>query len=150
MMRKKQKKPPVSNKGGRPRAEIDYKLLDSLCHINCTGEECASVLGIDYDTLNRCLKRDKKGGFTEYYKKKSAAGRASLRRKQWQKALGTEGITGKDSGKGDTTMLIWLGKQHLGQSDKPLEEEKESKPLNINVTVLPKASEEIPPEYLSD
>jgi hypothetical protein len=34
-------------------------------------------------------------------------GRMSLRRLQWKKAQ-----------EGNTTMLIWLGKQYLGQSDK--------------------------------
>jgi hypothetical protein len=36
-----------------------------------------------------------------------AVGRMSLRRKQWKAA--------ED---GNTTMLVWLGKQYLGQSDK--------------------------------
>lgn len=91
----------------RPRTEIDYDTVDKLCHIQCTGEEIASVLGIDYDTLQRAVKRDHKVNFAEYFKQKANGGRASLRRMQWKAAES-----------GNTTMLIWLGKQMLGQTDK--------------------------------
>jgi len=95
------------NKGGRPRIEIDYKTLDNLCAIMCTKEEIASLLEIDADTLHAALKRDGNEGFSAYYKKKSSNGKMSLRRRQYQAALD-----------GNTTMLVWLGKQHLGQADK--------------------------------
>ena len=95
------------NQGGRPIYEIDYKTLDSLCGIMCTKEEIASLLEIDEDTLHNALKRDGHDGFSVYYKKKSANGKMSLRRKQYQAAID-----------GNTTMLVWLGKQVLGQSDK--------------------------------
>ena len=95
------------NKGGRPTVVIDYDTLQKLCAIHCTGEECASILGMDYDTLDRALKREKKGGFTDYFKKHSASGKMSLRRRQFEQAES-----------GNTTMLVWLGKQYLGQTDK--------------------------------
>ena len=96
-----------NRKGGAPRKQIDYKVLDSLCAIQCTGEECAAVLEMDYDTLNAALKRDGNVGFSDYFAKKSANGKASLRRKQFSVA-----------NEGNPTMLIWLGKQWLGQSEK--------------------------------
>ena len=40
----------TKNKGGRPKVVIDYKTLEKLCAIHCTGEECAAILGVDYDT----------------------------------------------------------------------------------------------------
>jgi len=91
----------------RPRKTIDYKKLDAMCAIHCNGEECASILDMDYDTLNRILKRDGHSCFTDYFKLKSANGKMSLRRKQYDKAMA-----------GDNTMLIWLGKQWLSQCDK--------------------------------
>ena len=97
----------TKNKGGRPRAVIDYDTLKKLCAIHCTGEECAAILGVDYDTLDTALKRDKHGGFSEYFKKHSAKGKMSLRRRQFEQAES-----------GNTTMLVWLGKQYLGQTDK--------------------------------
>lgn len=97
----------MSDKGGRPQVVIEYETLKALCRIQCTGEEIASVLGICYDTLNTALIRDGHGGFSEYYKKASASGRQSLRRVQYTAALN-----------GSIPMMIWLGKQYLGQSDK--------------------------------
>ncbi len=94
-------------KGGRPLTELNYDKLEAMCKIFATGEECAGVLGIDYDTLNRRLKEEGLGGFTDYYKKHSSHGKVSLRRAQMQLALA-----------GNATMLIWEGKQFLGQSDK--------------------------------
>lgn len=97
----------TTSKGGRPEKHIDYKQLDKFCAIHCTGEECAALLDMDYDTLNRKLKEEGHGGFTDYFTQKSANGKASLRRRQFQAA-----------NEGNPTMLIWLGKQWLGQSDK--------------------------------
>ena len=95
------------DKGGRPTKPIDYTKLDAMCAIQCTGEECAAILNIDYDTLNDGLKRDGNGGFSEYFKLKGANGKMSLRRKQFEQASS-----------GNSTMLIWLGKQWLGQAEK--------------------------------
>jgi hypothetical protein len=44
--------------------------------------------------------------FAEYYRQKALGGRASLRRAQFATAL-----------KGNTAMLIWLGKQYLEQRE---------------------------------
>ena len=92
---------------GRPLAEIDWKKVENMCLIHCTGEEIAAILGIDYDTLQKAVKRVFKIHFTDYYKQKSAGGKMSLRRRQYTSAMD-----------GNSTMLIWLGKQWLGQSDK--------------------------------
>jgi hypothetical protein len=97
----------MKHAGGRPRKVIDYKIVDRLCAIQCTGEEIASVLGVDYDTLCAGVKRDFKLPLIEYLEQKRLYGKSSLRRAQWKAA---------DSG--NPTMLIWLGKQYLGQRDK--------------------------------
>lgn len=97
----------MAKKNGRPLAKIDWKKVDNMCAIHCTGEEQAGVLGVDYEALNRACKREKKMGFKEYFKLKSGAGKMSLRRKQYSEAI-----------EGNTTMLVWLGKNWLGQTDK--------------------------------
>ena len=109
------------NKGGRPRYVIDYEKLQPLCEIQCTGEECANILHTSYETLNLRLHEDYAAkmadepdydgteyadGFQHYFKKHSASGKASLRRMQF-----------KGAQSGNNTMLIWLGKQYLGQRD---------------------------------
>jgi hypothetical protein len=80
---------------------------EALCKLQCTGEECASVLGCSYEHLNNTLSADGEGGFLDYFKRHSEGGKASLRRLQWRNAEA-----------GNVTMQIWLGKQYLGQSDK--------------------------------
>lgn len=97
----------MANKGGRPKIQIDFETVNKLCKIQCIGEEIASILGISYDTLELRIKSDYSMSFTEYYKKESAGGKASLRRMQWKAAE-----------KGNPTMLVWLGKQYLQQTDK--------------------------------
>jgi len=114
----------TKNKGGRPRAVIDYTKLKSLCKIHCTGDECAAILDMDYETLNTALKRDGHGGFLDFFRKHSSGGKASLRRRQFRAA--------ED---GNVTMQIWLGKQYLGQTDKQEIAGHTEKPLNVNVAM---------------
>ena len=109
------------NLGGRPKKPIDYATLDKLCGIQCTGEECAAILGISYEHLNNQLKRDGNGGFLDYFKQKGAQGKMSLRRKQYEVATS-----------GNPTMLIWLGKQWLGQAEKQETEVKSDSDIRIS------------------
>ncbi len=74
------------------------------------------------DTMFRRIKEEKGITFAEYYKQKSAAGKMSLRRKQFTAAM-----------EGDKTLMVWLGKNWLGQTDKTETEHKELPPLTINV-----------------
>ena len=104
----------------RPLTEIDWDQVDKMCEIHCTGEEQASILGVDYDTLNAACKRDKGIGFSDYFKQKSSGGKMSLRRRQYTSAMD-----------GNTTMLVWLGKNWLGQSDMPRPEPQEVPPIVI-------------------
>lgn len=97
--------------GGRPRVEIDMKMLANLCRIQATAEECAGVLDCSVDTIDRRLKEEGHGGFADFFEKHSAEGRASLRRQQFKTAEA-----------GNATMQIWLGKQWLGQTDKVVNE----------------------------
>lgn len=96
-------------KGNRnAEKEIDWNQLESLVAIQCTQEECASVLNIGVTTLSDKIK-DKYGmSFRDYFKEKSGKGKASLRRRQFEMA------------KTNPTMAIWLGKNILNQKDSPL------------------------------
>ena len=94
-------------KGGRPRKEIDIDQLRNMVRIQCTAEECADVLDVDADTIGARLKEAGYRGFSDFYKRYSGEGMASLRRAQWKAAQD-----------GNPTMLVWLGKQMLGQRDK--------------------------------
>jgi len=113
----------ANKKMGRPLTVVDYDIVDKLCEIQCTGEEIASVLGIDYDTLCAAIKRDHKQTFSEYFNIKRKAGISSLRRMQW-----------KGAESGNPTMLVWLGKQYLGQADKQELTGKDGNELTIKIT----------------
>jgi len=99
-------------KMGAPLKVINWDDLTKLCRMQCTGEEAASFLEVDYDTLNSACKREHGLTFSEYFAEKAPSGRASLRRAQFTLALGSEKTPP------NPTMLIWLGKQMLGQKDK--------------------------------
>lgn len=97
----------MAEKSGRPQFPIDWEIVDGMCAIQCTGLEIAGVLGCSYNTLVRAVKREKELTFEDYFAQKSVEGKVSLRRKQYDTAL-----------EGNTTMLIWLGKQWLGQTNR--------------------------------
>lgn len=85
-----------------PRSPIDIEQLEELATIQCTQAEAAAVLKVSVDTLAKRLKEPE---YAEAWERGRQNGRVSLRRRQWKK---------------DTdTMLIWLGKQYLGQRDHP-------------------------------
>lgn len=88
---------------GRPKSFIDYKAIERFAKAHCTQEEIATFLELSVRTLQRDTE------FSRIYKKEIEHGKMSLRRKQMQLALG-----------GNTTLLIWLGKQLLDQKDQAL------------------------------
>lgn len=96
----------------RPRIEINQEQFESLCRIQCTLSEIADFFKCSEDTIERWCKRtynDENGnemGFADTYKIYSASGKMSLRRWQFRSAEN-----------GNTAMLIWLGKQYLGQKE---------------------------------
>ena len=96
----------ATNKGGRPRKEIDKKEFVKLCALQCTLEEIAGFFGCDTDTIQNWCKREYKKGFSEIFSQKRGIGAISLRRKQWQLADHS------------AAMAIFLGKNYLGQRDR--------------------------------
>lgn len=101
-----------------PRIEFDLKQVEELASIQCTQAEMAAVLGCARETIIRRAKEDE--AFAQAIEKGREGGKASLRRMQWKKA--------RD---GDRTLLIWLGKQYLGQRDRTETEFKDVTPLVI-------------------
>jgi len=97
------------NGAGRPAFELsdqDFERLVGMIRIQCTRDEICNIFGVTDKTLNNALERRGQPNFSALYKKHQDEGRASLRRQQWKAAE-----------KGNPTMLIWLGKQMLGQRD---------------------------------
>ena len=90
---------------GRPRTEIDLDLAEKLGSIWCTLAECSAMMGIPVGTLS--TRQD----FSEAYKRGWEQGKMSLRRDMRKLA------------KTNSTMAIWLSKQHLGMSDQPADDD---------------------------
>jgi DNA-binding MurR/RpiR family transcriptional regulator len=80
-------------------------MVRSLARIGCTHQEIATIVGISQATLRRRAKDEIAKGYDEM--------RMSLRRWQYEKAKS-----------GNVAMLIWLGKQYLGQTDRNEETHK--------------------------
>jgi len=94
----------------RPKIEFtekQYDMIDQLIKIQCTGEEIAAVLKVDYDTLGKRIKEKHEINLSEYIKNNKGAGKASLRRMLW-----------KSAEKGNATTLKWLSANILGYTDK--------------------------------
>jgi DNA-binding CsgD family transcriptional regulator len=94
---------PAARERGRPGfrlTERERGQVVALAAIGCTYREIASVMGVSRDTIIRHCQDIIATG--------RAQGKMSLRRAQWRKGV----IDGHPQ------MLIWLGKQILGQRDK--------------------------------
>lgn len=92
--------------GGRPKKEFNQETFEELCSLQCTKEEICSVLKCDEKTLTRMCEDTYGLSFSDAFKTYSAGGKTSLRRAQYKSALS-----------GNATLLVWLGKQYLGQKD---------------------------------
>ncbi len=103
--KKKATKKKASRGKGRPMVQLDLEQVETLAGIQCTDYEIALVMGVSAKTIERRKASDP--AFLSAYEKGRCGGRMSLRKWQFESAKGR-----------NTTMLIWLGKQYLGQSDK--------------------------------
>ena len=96
---------------GRPEALIDWTTATALLQAGCTGVQIASRFGIHPNTLYERCKKEHNCEFSEYSQQKREHGETLLLQKQFDAAM-----------KGDKTMLIWLGKQRLGQKERSANE----------------------------
>lgn len=94
--------------------KIDQAKFESLCKCQCSEREIASEFGVNIETLRRWCKNTYKKTFEEVFEEKRFCGFTALRSKQFMEAM-----------KGNTTLLIFLGKNYLGQSDKVETEQME-------------------------
>lgn len=101
------KRPKLPGETGAKIKDIDFRDFEKCCQMQCTQEEICGWFEIDEETLVRRVTAHYNCSFSEAYKRFSANGKASLRRRQFRKAQN-----------GDRVMMIWLGKQYLNQSEK--------------------------------
>ena len=97
----------------RPKKyNINTEELQKLAKYGMTNVEIADFFGCDESLIRK--------SYSEYLIKGRAEMKLRLRQLQW-----------KSAEKGNAVMLIWLGKQLLGQSDIPLGED--SQPLTWSI-----------------
>ena len=89
---------------GRPKITVDLEILKNLASIGCPDYEIASVLNISARTLKR--------NYAEIVDQYREKGKASLRKKMWDKAIK----------KDNTAMQVWLSKNYLGMKDRTVNE----------------------------
>ena len=98
-MKSDKNKAEIGKQIGRPIKEVDEDIIANLSQIGCTQEEIGSIVGISARTLQR--------RYAELLEENKNKGKASLRKKMWEKAL-----------KGNEKLLIWLSKNELNMVDK--------------------------------
>jgi hypothetical protein len=119
------KKMEAPKKLGRKPTPIDLTEVRKLAQMQCTDSEMAAWFNLTRQAFS--IRLQKSAELRECVDRGRESGKASLRRMQWQAAEG-----------GDRTMLVWLGKQYLGQSDKQQNEVSgpEGKPVLDLATVV--------------
>ena len=97
----------------RPKKyNIDGEQARKLANYGCTNVEIANFYGCSADLIEK--------SYSDFLTKGRAEMKLRLRQLQW-----------KSAEKGNAVMLIWLGKQLLGQSDIPVGED--SQPLTWSI-----------------
>lgn len=108
---------------GRPKSldSVDFEQVKLFGKFRATHETMAEHFGVSVRTIERYMK-DEEEEFCRVYKKAFSECKMSLAEAQVRSALD-----------GNATLLIWLGKQHLGQVDKSeVKQEVEIKTITIN------------------
>lgn len=84
---------------GRPQIPLNEEQVEKLAAFFLTAQEIAVFFNVSDKTVS--------DNYSDAIKRGEAYGRASLKRRQFMRAM-----------EGSDTQLIWLGKQHLEQTDK--------------------------------
>lgn len=102
------------------KVRIDLGSLSKLAEIGCTFREMAYFFGLTEDSFTRVRKTYSQVRYT--IERATEQRNINLRRKQYERAMA-----------GDRAMLIWLGKQWLGQKENPDQEQSNNYSLSISL-----------------
>lgn len=95
---------------GRPRIEFDdkeWERINIACQFKMLAEDVAGLADCSVDTLEKRIREKHDCTFTEFRSQRMATTKLNLFSKQVSTAM-----------EGNPTMLIWLGKNYLNQTDK--------------------------------
>ncbi len=107
---------------GQGVINIDWEHVGDMLMAGATGVEAAAAIGVHENTLYGRCRTDLDMDFVAFRAEKYAKGNEALRRKQYEVAM-----------QGEKTMLVWLGKQRLGQADKVQNEIIGQEPVRIEI-----------------
>lgn len=110
MLDRRKRKPKIDKPLKMER--IDWDKANDLLVAGCPGTEVASFFGMAAVTFYDAVVRKYGMTFSDYRHSLKQKGESILRAHQFAKAIGL-------TKEGDNTLLIWLGKQRLGQSESP-------------------------------
>jgi len=113
-------KPAKGGRGGNNLKFVDWDIVKNLLNHQCTQSEIASIMGMNPKTLATRVQRDFGMNWAEFSDLHTGQMKQNLRQAQFELAIE----------KKNPVMLIWLGKQYLGQLDKP-EPKQEDRKINI-------------------
>lgn len=108
----------MATKSGRPQATIDWGVVGKLLEADCKTVDIAAQFGVSTSMLYKRCRADTGMTFSALSQEKRSSGDNLLRAKQYQTAMA-----------GNVTMMIWLGKQRLGQADKQEVSGKDGGPI---------------------
>ena len=106
---------------GRKKIVINWARVNSALEAGANGVQVAAMLGMHPDTLYNKCKALYNMDFSAYMLIKREAGNEKLLKAQYELAINEN----------NNSMLIWLGKQRLNQSDK--REIKNDTTINANL-----------------
>ena len=110
---------------GRSLLTIDWDTVGKLLEAQSPTVDIAAELGVSTRTLYTRCKRDLGMSFSALSQQKKAKGRSRLRAAQFKAAM-----------EGNPTMLIWAGKQYLGQTEKLQHSGDSNQPIEHIIRVV--------------
>ncbi len=108
------------NTGGRPMLPLDWEKIGKLLEADCKTVDIAAQFGVTPSTLYERCPADTGFPFSVFAQAKKANGDNILRAVQFHEAI-----------KGNTAMLIWLGKQRLDQVERREHTGRNGDPIEI-------------------
>jgi hypothetical protein len=113
----------------RPQIPIDWDEVDYMLEYGALGTTIAAKFAMHPNTFYDRVEEKYKMSFTEYSQLKRSVGDDTIKEAQYRKAVK----------KLDNTMLVWLGKQRLGQKDNLQEQliaDEIKKPFELLMTQI--------------
>lgn len=118
----------MSKKDKRPKTRgeipLDWTRLNQYLELGARLIDCSEFLSVSEDKIQDQIKRHHAMTFMEYRDKKMAKMRLRVLQKQFDVAM-----------QGNVAMLIWLGKQILGQTEKIEQQNTETTPQRLIIKI---------------